>query len=274
MRCRLLPLALLLLPCVAASASAQPLNEGFRFGYEHTIIPAAELDADKQAKLKAATGFDLAVGFAYYRAFVGTGSFSLWNWGGRHVLFDGDNVFELGDGALADLLGPTRAATLRPPLFYRVPLGLVVLLLIASVIGVLIYRGARKIETVERLASDVRYAAALEIYQAALPPPEEETTVDHRRAALATAIDYLHEEHKVPREEAAKNARLVIATFEEARSKDLRYQALLHEQAGEWDEALDLYEEAVELRDLWDEKDRDFLRKCIARVEQKQAKAS
>jgi tetratricopeptide (TPR) repeat protein len=271
MRRRLLPLAVLLLTSAVDSARAQPGNEGIRFGYEQTIVPAAELDPDKQAALRAQTGFDLAIGFAYYRAFLGTGTVSFWNWGGRYVLFDGDNVYELGEGALAELLGPARAAALSPPLAYRVPLGLVLLIGLAIALGVLIYVGTRKQAKSERLASDVRYAAALEIYQAALPPPEEETTVDHRRAALATAIDYLHEEHKLPREEAAENARLVIAGFEEARSKDLRYQALMHEEAGEWDEALDLYEEAAELRELWDEKDRAFLLKCIARVERKQA---
>jgi tetratricopeptide (TPR) repeat protein len=214
---------------------------------------------------------DLAVGFAYYRAYIFTGGFSLWNWRGRYVLFDGDNVFDLQQGEPEQLLGAQAASQLRVPLLYRIPVGLVTILLLGIALGIAIYFGSRKIEVVQKLAADPRFQAALEVHHAALPPAEEQTTREHRRAALQTAIEFMETEHKVPLADAQTKVRGLVAAVDESRSKDLRYQASLHEQAGEWDEALDLYEEAAELRELWDEKDYAYLLKCIARVEKKQA---
>jgi hypothetical protein len=258
---------------LATAASAQPGPEPLLFGWEETVVPVVDLSPQQQAAFRQAWNIELHlnVGFAYRRAFIFREGFSLWNWRGRHVLFDGDNVAEITPAELANLIGPDRVAALRPPFEYRVPAGLTTIVVLVLIAVAAIYLVPTQGKKVRRLLNDARYIQAAEIYAATLPKPEEETALEHRKLALATAIDFLVTDKSVPRTDAEANLRMILSLQEEQHSKYLRQQALAHEEAGEWNEALDLYEEAAELRELWDAKDFAFLQKCIARVEKKQA---
>lgn len=268
-------IALLICGSFATAVSAQPGPEPLLFGWEETVVPVANLSPQQQAAFRQAWNIelDLNVGFAYRRAFIFREEFSLWNWRGRHVLFDGDNVAEIAPAELANLLGPDQFATLRPPLAYRVPAGLTTIIVLVLVAVAAIYFVPTQGKKVRRLLQDARYIQASEIYAATLPKPEEESTLALRKAAFETALEFLVAEKSVPRTAAEANLKLILSLQEEQLSKHLRQQALVHEEAGEWNEALDLYEEAAELRELWDAKDFAFLQKCIARVERKQATA-
>lgn len=263
------------LACVllATAVSAQPGPEPLLFGWEDTVVPVADLSPEQQAAFRQAWNIelDLNVGFAYRRAFIFREGFSLWNWHGRHVLYDGDNVAEIAPNDLATLIGPAQVAALRPPLAYRLPAGLTTIIVLVLIVVAAIYFVPTPGKKMRRLLQDAKYIQALEIYAATLPKPDEESTLELRKLALSTALDFLVTEKSVPRNEAETNLKLILALQEEQQSKLLRHQALLHEEAGEWNEALDLYEEAAELRELWDAKDFAFLQKCIARVERKQA---
>ncbi len=255
----------------ATTASAQPQVEGIRFGWEEEIVHVADLPPLQQAVLKVQTDLDLAVGFAYRRAFLFHGAFSFWHWRGRYVLYSGGNVFEIRSAELEAMLGKDSHASLRPPWAYRVPAGLLTVVFLV-ILGLTVnYFMPSTYSRVQRLLQNTKYAQAVEVYEAALPGSNEESTAVLRRLALTTASDYLVNEKSVPRPEAESNLKMIVSQREEMTSKALRQLALAHEEAGEWDDALDRYEAAAELRELWDPKDYAFLQKCIHRVEQKQA---
>lgn len=265
--------AILFCGTITVVANAQPGPEPILFGWEETIVPLANLSPEQQAAFRQEWNIelDLNVGFAYRRAFIFHPAFSLWNWHGRHVLFDGDNIAEITSEGLATLIGPQQVAALRPPLAYRLPAGLVTLAVLVLLVAAAIYFVPTQGKKVHRLLQDASYLQAMEIYAATLPKPEEESTLAKRKAAFETALEFLVTDKSLPRPDAEANLKLLLSLQEEQQSKHLRQQALLHEEAGEWNEALDLYEEAAELRELWNAKDFAFLQQCITRVEKKQA---
>ncbi len=273
MRASVAPFAIVVCGVLATAVNAQPGPEPLRFGWDEVIVPVADLSPEQQAAFRRAwkIELDLNAGFAYRRAFLFREEFALWTWHGRHVLFDGNNAAEITATELATLLGPDRVAAYRPPLAYRLPPGLPVIVLLASAIAAAIYFVPTQGKKLRRLLKDPKYVQALEVYAATLPKPDDPSTLELRKEALATAITFLVTEKSVRKAEAETNLKLIIAQQEEQHSRFLRQQALVHEEAGEWNEALDRYEEAAELRELWDAKDYAFLQKCIARVERKQA---
>lgn len=252
--------------------SAQPGPEPIRFGTDEVVVPAAELSEPLTALLPDGTKLDVSVGFAWRCAYLFSPHFSLWNWHGRYVLYDGGNVLEVTPEMLEFMLGKPQVANLRPPpLAYRIPAGLVTLVSLALVGGALLYFVPTQFSRTQRFMKDPQYVQAVEVYERTLPAPEEESTADLRKHAFATAVEFLTTAKSLTKPQAEANLRTIISWREEQKSKYLREQALAYEEAGNWDEALDLYEEAAELRELWDPKDYAYLQKCIARVEKKQA---
>ncbi|WP_425613979.1 tetratricopeptide repeat protein [Anatilimnocola sp. NA78] len=252
----------------AGHATAQPQQEGPSFGWEETIVPIAELDPDQRAMLKMETGFDLSLGFAYRRAYVFSPGFSFWHWKGRYVLYFGGNLFEPTEQQLTALLGKDRFASLPVPTAYRIPAGLVITLLIIAAISAGIYFFPVDSVKTQRLLSDPKYVRALEIYHASLPA-DEEPTKDEIEAAIVTAGEYLTQNQALDKAKVETQLRFMLAEINRARTQDLRQLAAAHEQCGNWEEALDLYEQAADLREPWDAKDHAFLLKCVARVERK-----
>jgi len=252
----------------SGNASAQPQQEGPSFGWEETIVPLAELDPAQRETLKAETGFDLSLGFAYRRAYLFSPGFSFWHWKGRYVLYFGGNLFEPTNEQLTALLGRDRFASLPVPTAYRLPPGLVSTILIGAAIALLVYLFPLDSVKSQRLLNDPKHVRAVEIYHASLPT-DAEPTKEEIEAAIVTAAEYLTQSHALEKGKAEKQLRLVLGEINRARTQDLRQLAAAHEQCGNWEEALDLYEQAAELREPWDEKDHAFLLKCVARIERK-----
>lgn len=266
---------LVLLSCgwVTSLAHAQPQAEPVLFGWEDTVVQVGDLTPQEQAMLRQAWDIelDLKIGFAYRRAYLFREEFSLWNWHGRYVLFDGGNISTLPEEDIGKMIGPARFDALQPPGAYHWPAGLISLIAIAiAITGLMLFLPTQH-RRVQRLLKDPRYAQAVEVYAASLPPTDDESSRELRQQAFGTATEFLIQEKTVPAAQAEQNLRLIISHEEQLRSKHLRQIALAHELASEWNEALDCYEEAAELREMWDPKDYAYLQKCIARVQEKQA---
>jgi uncharacterized tellurite resistance protein B-like protein len=106
------------------------------------------------------------------------------------------------------------------------------------------------------------------MYQEAVPD-ERQATAEQRSAALAQATARLINDHAVEPTQANKSLRLILNELNRVQSGQFRQLAAVHEQAGNWQEAAELYAQAAELRDPWDAKDHAFLLKCVARCEKR-----
>ncbi len=148
-----------------------------------------------------------------------------------------------------------------------------VAVLVLLVIGVAVYQWLRP-PLLPKLREDSRYQQALEVYARGLPhdPSESPPTPEERRVALDLAVEYLTKEHALPAEEARKNLGLVVAAYDKDLSYELRNEALIHEQNGAYDLALDRFERAARLQVEHDPEDHAFLQRCIARVRGKAPK--
>ena len=245
-------------------------NPGIPYGWGEKIIHVEDLQPDVQAELKSITNQDLAVGFIYGHRYFFHENFDLWTWGGRLVLFSGEQYWELPDEALADILGKEKFAAWSKPIYYRFPRGLTFLIGIACAIMAFIRLVPTAGARVRKLMRDVSYREALEVYCANLPT-ESEPDREDKTEAMAAALAYLRTTALPPRL-AEANFRFLIGESERARSYQLRHQALAHEEAGEWEQAIEHYQQAADLREEWDAKDYQFLLKCIERVQRQQAR--
>jgi len=142
-----------------------------------------------------------------------------------------------------------------------------VAVVVLAVVGVALYQWIRP-PALPKLREDPRYQQALEVYVRGLAhdPLESPPTPEERQAALDLAAESLTKEHAVPADEARKNLRLVVAAHDKELSYELRHEALVHEQNGAYDLALDCFERAARLQVEHDREDHEFLQRCIARV--------
>jgi hypothetical protein len=215
---------------------------------------------------------NLAVGFHYRRCFLFGEGFDFWSWDGKYVLYQGDKYFTPTDEQLTQWLGKDQFDALGKPLAYRLPPGLLtVLALVAVVVGWLWLFPPAPLR-LKRLARDRRYQEALQTYGRSLPEGSEHSP-EEKEEALAAAIQVLEGQGVAPAA-ARVNLRLLLAEMDRQRSYELRHQAVVHEEAGEWDLAAQYYEQAARLRVDWDKNDCDFLLQCIRRVRDKQARAA
>lgn len=254
----------------ATSAWAQPQGEGAAFGWEETVVPLMELAPDQREALKKETGFDLSVGFAYRRAFLFAPEFSFWHWRGRFVLYFGGNLFEPSEQQWLALLGRQHYDNLQSPLIYRLPPGTAICVGLFVVLGFVIYRFPLDSVRMRRLLKEPKFARAVSIYETAIPD-ERHASIEERQDALALATTFLVQDHALEHARAEKQLRFILAELNRARTTEIRQIAAAYEQNGDWRSAQDLYQQAADLREPWDAKDHEFLRKCIARVEKRLA---
>ncbi len=120
---------------------------------------------------------------------------------------------------------------------------------------------------IKKVLKDSRYHQALAVYRQHLGP--EELALDDRRDAFTVATVYLVKEHGIPPEEAGPNMRLMVAAYDRDQSFDLRNDAAIYEEAGDYQSALVNYERAARLQEEHDQKDFEVLQRCIARVRRK-----
>jgi hypothetical protein len=266
MRPYLLAGLLVLLPCSTEAALAQ-----IPYGWSDRIVHLADLPPDVRADLQKETKHSLAVGFYYRRFFLFAGGFDLWTWNGKRVLYQGDKFFEVGDGQLMMMLGKDQTENLATPLAYHFPVGLIVLVGVVAIGSVCIYFSGEA--RAKRMLRDLRYQQALQMYMQVLPP-DWKLTHEQMQQAIAASAEYLHREHGIALEKADANVRLLLTQVYKEQSLQARQIAAGFEEAGDWPQAIAGYTQAAELQEPWDAKDHAFLLKCIARVRDKQGRAT
>jgi tetratricopeptide (TPR) repeat protein len=166
------------------------------------------------------------------------------------------------------LLGPNGDAMLQVPWSYRIPAGLATILAFVVVVAVIGYRSATA--RANRLLKEDKFQEALQLYARNLPA-DTEPTAEERQQAFAAGVEFLVNRGVDP-DKAEASLRLLVAEMDKDTSYLLRNQAVEHEQAGEWEQAIELYERAARLRVESDLKDHEFLLKCIERVRKKQGR--
>jgi hypothetical protein len=123
----------------------------------------------------------------------------------------------------------------------------------------------------ERLLKDETHRLAFQAYLDNLPSDSVPAAEDKARA-FAEGIAVL-ERSGIPEEKGEPALRLLINEWEREKSHELRNLAVVHEEAGEWEEAVELYALAARLRMESDPNDHAFLLGCIERVRGKQAQS-
>lgn len=265
----LLACVILLMPGWTSTALAQP-RRGIAYGWGEEIVHVRDLPPDVRADLRQQMNHDLAVGFCYRHWYLFGDRFDFWTWDGKYVLFQGDRFFELTDEEFVQLLGMEEFGALGKPFAYRFPVGLLTVLGIVAAIGAGIFFSAPV--RAGRLLKDSRYQQALQVYAKSLPSGSEPNREDIENA-LAAGLKFLEQDHGIPARKAEPNLRLLVRELERERSYALRNQAAEHEQASEWDQAIEYYGQAARVREKWDQQDYEFLLKCIQRVRDKQAQS-
>jgi tetratricopeptide (TPR) repeat protein len=119
----------------------------------------------------------------------------------------------------------------------------------------------------KKVLKDDRYHQALAVYRQHLGL--DEPTLDPRRDAFAAATEFLVKAHGIRSAEAASNMRLMVAAYDRDQSFELRNEAAIYEEAGDYQSALANYEQAARLQQEHDQKDHEVLQRCIARVRRK-----
>jgi tetratricopeptide (TPR) repeat protein len=270
MRVFLLASIVLVVPGWAGTTLAQE-GKGIAYGWAEKIVHVRDLPPDVREKLRKETGAYLAVGFRYRHWFLFGPGFDFWTWDGRYVLYQGDRYFALSDEQFEQLLGKEEIVSLGKPLAYRFPIGLVTALVIVGAGCVAIYMSAPV--RAGRLMKDSRYQEALQLYAQSLPSDSEPNQEDIENG-LTRGADFLQQAHGIRGRKAKSALRLLVKGLERERSYGLRNQALEHEEAGEWEAAIDHYGKAARVQQKWDQKDYEFLLTCIQRVRAKQARSN
>jgi hypothetical protein len=191
-------------------------------------------------------------------------------WRGRYVLFQGNRYYEMKDEELEQLLGKEGFDSLRKPLAYRFPVGLVSVLVF--IVAVVVCSYFSKQSRARRQLSDYRYHQAAEVYINSLPS-ESGASAEDKKKALASGVDYLVQNHGIPFEHAETKLRLILAEKNREYSYILRQHALAYEQDEEWELAIEYYQQASDSRSFWDQPDQEFLLKCVQRVREKQERS-
>jgi hypothetical protein len=271
MRSLLLACLVLVTPAAAGAALAQRAG-GIRYGRTDVLTHVADLPADVREQLRQQTGLNLAVGFYYRRWSLFTEAFAFWTWDGKYVLFQGDRGFQPTDEELVAWLGKEQYDSLGKPFAYRFPPGLVTVVGLVVAIVVLVRLFPTTQARLKRLSRDHKYVEAMQVYGKNLPEGAEPSAEEKERA-LATAVQTLQSQG-ISATTARANLRLILGEIDRQRSYELRNQAVIHEENGEWDQAAEHYEQAARLRLEWDKGDCAFLLGCVQRVRDKQAKAA
>lgn len=160
----------LLLPLLSIVAFAGPL-ESISFarrgipitiiwGHGESISNLGTLPSDVGQSVSRELGKEVSVGFLYGHMHVFYAD--LWTWNGRHVLYNGDQYWELHDAQWEMLLGSSARSKFGIPLHYRFPVGLTLLLTIIAgfTLHPIVFPSEQK--KLQKLYCDPRYTAAVE----------------------------------------------------------------------------------------------------------------
>jgi tetratricopeptide (TPR) repeat protein len=269
MRYPLLALVVCMLPGASGTAFAQRFIVIPEHGYGDQVVVLGDLPPQARAAVREQIHCEPQVAFLYWHWYAVSDGFDFWTSNGRFVLYDGERYWALPHESLAELLGPEAETMLSTPWRYWIPPGLATVMAVVAVACAAGYLSA--VARAKRLRKDWKFDKALEIYIQSLLP-DTEPGEDDKRRAFAAGLEFLHR-HEIPPTKAEAGLRLLVAQQVRDRSYELRNQAVLHEQAGEWEQAIDYYSHAARLQAEWDQRDHEFLLQCIARVRNKQARS-
>jgi len=104
------------------------------WGSGETIAHVGELPNEIKREIDRELQADVAIGFIYNHAHLFW--IEAWNSNGRFVLYEGDQYWELEDNVWREILGDVPAEKFSPPLSYRFPLLIPILICIAVGYGV------------------------------------------------------------------------------------------------------------------------------------------
>ncbi len=135
---------------------------------------------------------------------------------------------------------------------------------------IIAYRNGADARRRRRLLQDTRYQDALLIYDKCLPE-ELVPTREEKKAALLGGISYLLTVG-IPEQEAQLGLCLLVRERDREESIDLWREARGYEDARDWEQAIECYEEAASLQEEWDREDFESLQLCIKRVRAKQGR--
>ena len=165
-------------------------------------------------------GGDAAVGYRY--RYFGIFWIDLWTWEGEYCLYKDKRYAKLTPAVAAGFLDKTESE-LSTPFFYRFPPGLLILGGIAAlaVVGTIMDRRSKN--KLQLLTEDPKYMRALEVLAeqtrkaeaaqaTAQTPGGAGPAVSPADAGYEAAVVYLVNEG-VPREEAERNLRLLLASM-------------------------------------------------------------
>lgn len=223
MRRRLVLHALALLLAWALLRPSEATAKGIvLITYGDTMTKVGELPPTERQAMRQA-GRDVAVGFRY--DYFGLFWLDLWTWGGEFCLYDDKNYDPIPPAEVARLL-KINESELSKPFLYKVPLGLVIVLVVVALVVAVKLLKPTPPDRLTPLLQDARYQKALEIMAAegkkqeavavanpAAPPPGYQQPADD--PAFRAALDHLVSEG-IPREEAEQNLQLILGAFASA----------------------------------------------------------
>ena len=154
---------------------------------------------DLTSEAREQIGANVALGYKY--SSFGVFFLDIWRWGGEYVLYEGTNYSSIADMEITDeqltaITGVASKSELGRPWSYRLPPGLIVLVLAGGVFGLFWLKNSRHEARLRGLFADERYRHAVDQMRPS-DASQAPWTFDQ-------AVDYLMDQ-RIPADEAKKN---------------------------------------------------------------------
>lgn len=155
------------------------------WGNGPTVKEVGKLPPDAARDAREAVGQSVSVGYLYNHFHIFYLDF--WTWEGQYVLFAGDDFWELQPADWQDLIGGPPEDKYGVPVLYRVPLGLLIIVVIVAGFVIKKVGFPSEQEVMQKHLNDKRYKAALDsIFDADNDDAKIVTSVDEHRFTQAT----------------------------------------------------------------------------------------
>lgn len=206
MKQTLLPMLLAIAFLVPGSAESRGLVV---ITHGEDITEIGEVVDEHKEAIKAELGGDAKIGFIH-EAF-GVFWLNIWTWDGQNCIYLNDQYWEVEPEQAATLLGQPDS-TLRNPVFYTFPPGLLVLIAIVAIFIPYKVVSSRNENRVKKLFDDPRYQQALKMLASKANATEESGEAPQGNNGFEESVTYLRGEG-IDAEEARTNLKLLIDTI-------------------------------------------------------------
>lgn len=135
-----------------------------------------------------------------------------WTWDGKHVLFAGDEYWELEPDQWSDLLGDSKATLLKEPFLYNFPPGLIIVCAIGVMCTAASWRTRRRMSRATSLLNDPRYPEAMRRFfelMSQSTATEQGPAPSASGKAMMDAVQVLRQ-RGIPLEEAEENLKFLV----------------------------------------------------------------